>query len=231
MTRYSRIIVALVIVLSGVALIPQVGIFAGVVSWQRFAGGYEDVVTVSRARYRDGELEVRANSTAGGAPTLTVYRTADNAFIGTLVYNGSEHRGEFNVGSDPHVITVRSSLGGYSTVLTWDESDPPITVTPSITPTSPPQPTETVTSTPNPNATNTPTTVPGATETPTATIEPGSTSTPTIEPGSTSTATVEPDSTSTPTTEPGSTNTPTATPPTNSSTLYLPLIWRDISAQ
>ena len=135
MARYSRILIALTILLSGLALIPQAGIFAGVVRWQRFAGGYEDVVTVTRARYRDGELEARAISSSGGLPTLSVYRTSDNSFIGNLIFDPSEgdHRADFPLGSNPQVITVRSSLGGESTVLVTDGSGVPVTVTPSIT--------------------------------------------------------------------------------------------------
>lgn len=147
MKRYSRILIALAILLSGLALIPQTDMFAGVVRWQRFAGGYEDVVTVTRARYRDNELEVRAISSSGGAATLTVYRTSDNAFIGTLTFEGDDHRGEFPLGSNPQVITVRSSLGGESTVLVQDGSGIPVTVTPSVTVT-PGGPTLTPTTTP-----------------------------------------------------------------------------------
>jgi hypothetical protein len=140
MTKYGRILIALTILLSGLSLIPQAGMFAGVVRWQRFAGGYEDMVTVTRARYDDNDnvLEVRAVNTAGGQATLSVYRTVDNTFIGDLVFDGSEHRGEFNISPNPEVITVRSSLGGESAVLVTEGSDPPPTVTPSVTPTTGP---------------------------------------------------------------------------------------------
>jgi hypothetical protein len=140
MTKYGRILIALTILLSGLSLIPQAGMFAGVVRWQRFAGGYEDIVTVTRARYDDDDdvLEVRAVNTAGGQATLSVYRTVDNTFIGDLVFDGSEHRGEFNISPNPEVITVRSSLGGESAVLVTEGSDPPPTVTPSVTPTNGP---------------------------------------------------------------------------------------------
>lgn len=166
MVKYGRILIAIAILLSGLALVPQAGIFAGVVRWQRFAGGYEDVVTITRARYRedDNELEVRAISSAGGQATLSVYRTSDNSFIGTLQFDGDDHRGEFNVNSDPGVITVRSSLGGESTVLVQDGSGVPPTVTPSITPTSPPTETPTPSVTPGgPTLTPTATNVPGQT--------------------------------------------------------------------
>src|SRR5688500_19889843 len=105
MARYSRILIALAIFLSGLALVPQAGLFAGQVRWQRFSGGYEDVVTVTRARYRsdDDELEVRAISSSGALPTLSVYRTSDNSFIGNLVWEGSDHRGEFFVPQNPQV--------------------------------------------------------------------------------------------------------------------------------
>lgn len=230
MARYSRIFIALIILLSGLALIPQAGIFAGVVRWQRFAGGYEDVVTVTRARYRDGELEVRAISSSGGLPTLSVYRTGDNAFIGNLQWEGDDHRGEFNVSANPQVITVRSSLGGESTVLVQNGSGVPVTVTPSITPT-PGNPTNTPTATSVPPTTTPSVTPDGPTLTPTASVTPGGptltptftevppTVTPSVTPGGptltpTATTVVE---------EP--TVTPTATTPSgNTSTLYLPLV-------
>jgi hypothetical protein len=220
MARYSRILIALTILLSGLALIPQAGIFAGVVRWQRFAGGYEDVITVTRARYRDNELEVRAISSSGGLATLSVYRTSDNSFIGTLQFEGEDHRGEFNMGSNPQVITVRSSLGGESTVLVQDGSGVPVTVTPSITAT-PGNPTYTPTSVP-PTSTATPggptltptasATAGGPTLTPTASVTPGG---PTLTPTATTVG-------ETPTV------TPTATTPSGSnSTLYLPMLYRE----
>jgi hypothetical protein len=238
MARYSRILIALTILLSGLALIPQAGIFAGVVRWQRFAGGYEDVVTVTRARYRDGELEARAISSSGGLPTLSVYRTSDNSFIGNLIFDPSEgdHRADFPLGSNPQVITVRSSLGGESTVLVTDGSGVPVTVTPSITAT-PGAPTNTPTSTSVP-PTQTATVTPGGpTLTPTASVTPGGpTLTPTasVTPGGptlTPTASVTPGG---PTLTPTATTvadeptvTPTATTPSGSnSTLYLPLLYR-----
>ena len=142
MARYGRILIALTILLSGLALIPQTGMFAGVVRWQRFAGGYEDVVTITRARYDedDNTLEVRAISSSGGQATLSVYRASDHAFIGTLVYDASEgdHRGEFDVISNPQAIEVESSLGGESTALVLTGSEIPPTVTPSVTPTTGP---------------------------------------------------------------------------------------------
>jgi MYXO-CTERM domain-containing protein len=121
MNRHSRILIALFILLSGLALVPQINLYAGVVSWQRFAGGYEDVVTVTLVRYLDnatagGNLEVRATNTAGGNATLTVWRASDNAFIGTMTYTGSDHYGLFAQEDNPEFITVRSSAGGSTTV-------------------------------------------------------------------------------------------------------------------
>lgn len=117
MNQYSRLFIALLLLLSGFMLVPQTHLFAGVVSWQRFAGGYEDQVTITLARYvtsfeGGGNLEVHATNTAGGNATLMVYRTSDNSFIGNLTYNGTDHRGTFTLPSNPNVITVRSSLGG-----------------------------------------------------------------------------------------------------------------------
>ncbi len=122
MNRRSRLIIALVILLSGLALVPRVNLYAGVVSWQRFAGGYEDTVNVTLARYfntavEGGNLEVRATSTAGGTATLTVWRATDNLFIGTLSWNGTDHYGLFPITPNPHTITVRSTAGGEATVV------------------------------------------------------------------------------------------------------------------
>jgi hypothetical protein len=121
MNRRSRLLIALAIFFSGMALVPQVNLFAGVVSWQRFAGGYEDVVTVTLVRYLDsavegGNLEVRATSTAGGSATLTVWRASDNMMIGTMTWNGTDHYGLFPITPNPENIIVRSSAGGESTV-------------------------------------------------------------------------------------------------------------------
>lgn len=117
MNRHSRILIALFILLSGLALVPQINLYAGVVSWQRFAGGYEDVVTITLANYYNtategGNLEVRATTTAGSGATLTVWRSSDNMFIGTLTYTGTDHAGTFALPTNPQSITVRSSAGG-----------------------------------------------------------------------------------------------------------------------
>jgi hypothetical protein len=117
MNNYRRIFIALFLLLSGFMLVPQTSLVAGVVTWQRFAGGYEDNVTITLARYvtsfeGGGNLEVHATNTAGGNATLMVYRTSDNFFIGNLTYTGTDHRGTFTLASNPNMITVRSSLGG-----------------------------------------------------------------------------------------------------------------------
>ena len=142
MPNARRFVVALAILLSGLALLPQSSLFAGAFSWQRFAGAYEDVVTVTRARYRadndGGRLDVDALNVYGGAAVLTVYCTSDNLLFGPLSWNGSMHTRRFtNVGPSPHAITVRSSLGGETTVLVSGDSGPPVTVTPSVTPNVP----------------------------------------------------------------------------------------------
>jgi hypothetical protein len=246
MARYGRIFMALTILLSGLALVPHAGLFAGVVRWQRFSGGYEDVVTVTRARYRDGELEMRAISSSGGLPTLSVYRTSTNELIGNLVWEADEgeHRGDFNLPGNPQVVTVRSTFGGESTVLVWDESDPPITVTPSASAT-PGGPTSTATSVPpsatpgGPTSTATsipPSVTPGgptltATSIPPSVTPGGPTLTatsvpPSVTPGGptlTATATSVPPTLTASVTPGGPTLTATAVPGSNS-TLYLPLI-------
>ncbi|HEX8430925.1 MAG TPA: hypothetical protein VF625_06535 [Longimicrobium sp.] len=166
MRNYNRILIALAILLSGLVLFPQVTLLGGTVNWQRFQGIYGDTVTVTRARYDDDdqELEVRATSSSAQA-TLSVYETSTGQFIGTLTNEGDEHRGEFQWPRDPGTITVRSSLGGHSTVLVQDGSGDPPTVTPSVTRAS--------------TATLTPTRTPTSTVKPTESTSPTVTVTPT----------------------------------------------------
>src|SRR5688572_28197506 len=100
MNRFSRIMIALLLLLSELALIPNSNLLAGPVSWQRFTGGYEDTVNITVARYFDnaaegGNLEVRATTTAGSNAVLSVYRTSDNLLIGNLAWTGSDHHGIF----------------------------------------------------------------------------------------------------------------------------------------
>jgi hypothetical protein len=180
MRQYSRIIIALAILLSGVALVPQMNVLGGTVTWQRFIGGYGDVVVVTRARYDDDdtELEVRATSSSGGQATLTVYETSTNQLIGTLTFEGDdEYRGEFLWPRNPQVVTVRSTLGGESTVLVTDGSEGPPTVTPSVSGT--------------PSLTTTPSRTPLASTTASATAT--SSATGTVRSSATPTATTGPD--------------------------------------
>jgi hypothetical protein len=182
MRNYNRILIALAILLSGLVLFPQVTLFGGTVNWQRFQGIYGDTVTVTRARYDDDdqELEVRATSSSSQA-TLSVYETSTGQFIGTLTDEGDEHRGEFNWPRDPGTITVRSSLGGHSTVLVQDGSGDPPTVTPSVTRTAAASPSPSVT--PTGTAALTPTRTPTPTAEPTETTNPAVTVTPTTGAG------------------------------------------------
>ncbi len=136
MFRFTRTLAALVVLLPGLLLIPFIGLPAQAVGWQRYAGIYEDVVTVTRARYdyTASLLYVEATSSSAEA-TLTVYETATNELIGTLVYQDGVYTGELAWPRFPQAITVRSSLGGESTVLV-SYTDPPPTVTPPPTATT-----------------------------------------------------------------------------------------------
>lgn len=227
MSPYHRPLIAFIILLGGLALLPRIPLVAGTLTWQRYAGLYEDGLCVSRARYRQGELEVRALSSSAGAATLSVYRTATNTLIGTLAHEGGlEYRGEFTLSPDPRVITVRSSHGGSATVLTWDESDPPITATPALSlsdctlppPATATPGTPTTTPEPPPPATLTPTATP---ELPTVTPEPP-TATPELP-----TATPEPP-TATPELPTETPTLPTVTPelPSPTPTLVVPTVTR-----
>jgi hypothetical protein len=127
---YGRVIVALSILLCGLALLSQIPLLAGAVSWQRFADAYDDIVVVTRAEWRssDGELRVRATTSAGANAVLSVYETSTGQRIGVMSYqSGDEHRGDFAWHHNPAVITVRSSLGGEATVLVTGDNPPTTT--------------------------------------------------------------------------------------------------------
>lgn len=117
MNRYSRLLVVIFILLSGMVLLPQQNLVAGVVSWHRFAQVYEDTVTITLAQYfaDTGSLEVHATSTSNGAATLMVYRASDNTLIGTLTSNNTDYRGVFTTSPNPESIIVRSSVSGEAT--------------------------------------------------------------------------------------------------------------------
>ena len=60
MKQISRIVVALVILLSGLVLLPRSSLLGGVVHWQQFAGGYgadEHVVYLPLVMVRPDETE------------------------------------------------------------------------------------------------------------------------------------------------------------------------------
>lgn len=128
--QYSRVIVALSILLCGLALLSQIPLLAGAVSWQRFADAYDDSVVVTRAEWRgnDSELRVRATTSGGANAVLSVYETSTGQRIGVMGYqSGNEHRGEFAWPHNPGVITVRSSQGGEASVLVTGDAPPTIT--------------------------------------------------------------------------------------------------------
>src|SRR5688500_10733878 len=112
MKQYQRIMIAFAIFLSGLVLVPQVSLGSPGFGWEQYTEAYEEVVTITRARYQNGELEVRATSSQGSAATLRVYRSSDRRYLGTLTYNSGEHRGKFRLSQNPVNITVVSSLGG-----------------------------------------------------------------------------------------------------------------------
>lgn len=117
MKRYTRLFIAFAILLSGLALLPQIRLVAGVVGWQRYVGVYEDVVTVLNADYHPTtqELAVRADSSSNGAATLSVYEAASDAFIGILEYRPTigDYHGTFSWPQAPvGGVRVVSDLGG-----------------------------------------------------------------------------------------------------------------------
>jgi hypothetical protein len=130
MERYNRLIIAFAILLSGLALIPQVGLFAEAVSWQRYVGVYEEGITVTRAQYLNQELEVRVTYTNRSLATLEVYKRSTNELIGPLSYdsNSGEYVGTFPLAEDPGIISVRSDLGQESSVFVTEDSGPPPSV-------------------------------------------------------------------------------------------------------
>jgi hypothetical protein len=76
-----------------------------------------DTVTITLARYRlsTKRLSVQATST-NAAATLRVYVTSTGQLIGTLTNNAGKYSGQFKWPTNPQNITVRSSLGGSSSV-------------------------------------------------------------------------------------------------------------------
>jgi hypothetical protein len=131
MERYNRLIIAFAILLSGLALIPQAGLFAEAVSWQRYVGIYEEVITVTRAQYLNQQLEVRATYANRSMANLKVYKRSTNQEIGSLSYDSSsdEYVGSFPLAEDPGIISVRSDAGQESSVfVTEDAGSPPAVV-------------------------------------------------------------------------------------------------------
>ena len=77
-----------------------------------------DTVSITRVEYvaSKGELSVEATSTSSTA-TLRVFVASTGALIGTLTNDGGgRYRGQFTWPSNPQSITVRSSLGGATTM-------------------------------------------------------------------------------------------------------------------
>jgi hypothetical protein len=76
-----------------------------------------DTVAITLAQYRlsTKKLSVQATSTSATA-TLKVYITATGQLIGTLTNNGGKYSGQFKWPTNPQNITVKSSLGGSSSV-------------------------------------------------------------------------------------------------------------------
>jgi hypothetical protein len=70
-----------------------------------------DTVSITRAEFDPATSQLHVDAaTTHPFETLRVYVRATNALIGTL----SAGRGTFSVSSNPEIITVRSSLGGYA---------------------------------------------------------------------------------------------------------------------
>ena len=74
-----------------------------------------DTVAIKLAQYRlsTKKLSVQATSTSATA-TLKVYVTATGQLIGTLTNNSGKYSGQFKWPTNPQKITVKSSLGGFS---------------------------------------------------------------------------------------------------------------------
>lgn len=117
MKRSVRLFVALSILLSGLLLLPFVGLSKQAFGWQQYTTTYQDTVEIQRAQYDTSrqQLTVQATSTDSSA-VLSVYVTSTGEFIGTLRnMGGGSYRGRLSWPTNPESITVQSSLGGSAT--------------------------------------------------------------------------------------------------------------------
>lgn len=185
--QFSRIGFVLIIILSGLALLPFSPLSAEKLTWQRFAAVYQpDLDVVSEDDGAPGSAFVFAGEGYPPHALATVY--ADGVPIGTLTTDGA--------GSASFAIQTSSGdgLGRYFITLATDantsatddfdlEADEPIWPLPpgfsdpvfnlsgpTLTPTPTGTPTETPTVTPTATATTTPTATPTATAVPGATL-------------------------------------------------------------
>jgi hypothetical protein len=136
MKQHHRALIALFILLSGLSLIPQIGLFAGAFSWEQFAGLYQDSIFVRRARYRNGELEVRATCSCGGNSTLQVFVLSTNEYMGALAWeeDENEYRGDLPWPTNPQQIRVQSHAGASFVGVTFGLEVPPVVSPPSTAP-------------------------------------------------------------------------------------------------
>ena len=82
------------------------------------SSGTTDTVKVTRAEYvvSDQVLNVQATSTSSTA-TLKAFVTSSGALIGTLQNKGGgQYQGQFELGSNPQNVTIKSSLGGSASL-------------------------------------------------------------------------------------------------------------------
>jgi hypothetical protein len=110
MQHISRILLALTVLLSGVALVPFVDVPAETFEWQRYAGVYEEPDLV--VNYPDGLPGSFFLFTGSGfSPSSSVTVSANDNILGTTTTDDAGNL-DFSIGSDG------ASLGSYYVTVT-----------------------------------------------------------------------------------------------------------------
>lgn len=87
MQRFTRIFLALAILLSGLAFLPFVSLPLEAFGWQRFADAYQPTLTIN---YPDGQVgSYFALTGSGFSPNSTATIVVNGALLGTVPVDGS----------------------------------------------------------------------------------------------------------------------------------------------
>ena len=82
MNRYSRILIALVVLLGGLALVPFVSLPTQAFGWQRFAGAYQPVLNINYATGQPGSFFALSGS--GFQPNSAATISVNDYVLGSV---------------------------------------------------------------------------------------------------------------------------------------------------